>query len=229
MAKEKVCAVFGLGSFGMELCAVLVEKGARVIAFDNDARLIDRVKDTVAQALLIDSTNEDAMAEGPLADVDMAVVAMGENIEASVLTTALLKKTGVPFILARALTDIHARVLKQIGADEVVNLEIDEGRRVADMLMSREVLDSIPVSVDFSIVEIYTPQKYIGDSVGVLQTRQKVRVIALKRPDMTVDNLGNPVRNERVIRPSELTELRDNDILILFGRNTDIDDLKAVK
>ena len=123
--KDRVFAVFGLGAFGSEICRSLSERGARVIAIDNQPRLIERIKEDVTQALLLDSTDEEALSGAPLEDIDVAVVAIGDDIEASILTTALLKSMGIPFIRARAVTDIHLKVLKQVGADEVVNLAGD--------------------------------------------------------------------------------------------------------
>jgi trk system potassium uptake protein TrkA len=228
MAKEKVFAVIGLGSFGRKVCEVLVDRGGKVIAIDNDPGLIDKVKDTVTQAVLLDATDEANIADAPFDDVDTAVVAIGDNIAASVLTTALLKRIGVGYVLARAVSDLHEQVLRQVGADEIVNIEIDEGQRVALRLISPEVLDRIPVSQSISVAEMYAPESFIGKSLAKLDLRKQfsITVIAITRIELSVDEVGNSVRNERVVFPTPQETLQDSDVLLLVGKNEDIDALK---
>jgi len=230
MAKEKVFAVFGLGAFGNEVCRVLSEKGGKVIAFDNRPQPIEKVKDEVSQVMVLDSTDEDALRSAPLENVDIAIVAIGDDVEASILTTALLKNIGVPYIIARAVTDIHMRVLRQIGANEVINLEIEEGQRVASRLLTTEVLETIPVTEDYSIVELYVPESMVGKSLERLNLRQEyhVNVIAIERFKTNVDEEGNPVKEERVILPTKDDVVLTDDILIVVGRNSDIEAFKDV-
>jgi trk system potassium uptake protein TrkA len=230
MAKEKVFAVFGLGAFGNEVCRVLSEKGGKVIAFDNRPQPIEKIKDEVSQVMVLDSTDEDALRSAPLENVDIAIVAIGDDIEASILTTALLKNIGVPYIVARAVSDIHMRVLRQIGANEVINLEIEEGQRVASRLLTAEVLETIPVTEDYSIVELYVPESMVGKSLERLNLRQEyhVNVIAIERFKTSVDDEGNPVKEERVILPTKDDVVLTDDILIVVGRNSDIEVFKEV-
>jgi trk system potassium uptake protein TrkA len=230
MAKEKVFAVFGLGAFGNEVCRVLSEKGGKVIAFDNRPQPVERIKDQVSQVMVLDSTDEEALRSAPLENVDIAIVAIGDDVEASILTTALLKNMGIPYIIARAVTDIHMRVLRQIGANEVINLEIEEGQRVASRLLTTEVLETIPVTEDYSIVELYVPESMVGKSLERLNLRQEyhVNVIAIERFKTNVDEEGNPVKEERVILPTKDDVLLTDDILIVVGRNSDIEAFKEV-
>jgi trk system potassium uptake protein TrkA len=231
MAKEeKVFAVFGLGAFGMEVCRGLIDKGGKVIAFDHQPQRIEKIKDLVTQVMALDSTDEDALRSAPLENVDVAIVAIGDDVEASILTTAILKNIGVPYIVARAVTDVHMRVLRQIGANEVMNLEIEEGRRVASRLLTAEVLETIPVTEDYSIVELYVPETMVGKSLERLNLRREylVNVIAIERFKTTVDEEGNPVKEERVILPLKDDVLLSDDILIVVGRNSDLDAFREV-
>jgi trk system potassium uptake protein TrkA len=231
MAKEeKVIAVFGLGAFGNELCRELAEKGGKVIAIDNRPQPIEKIKEVVNQAMVLDSTDEDALRGAPLENVDIGIVAIGDHIEASILTTALLKNMGVPYIIARAVSDIHMRVLRQVGANEVINLEIEEGRRVASRLLSTEVLENIPVTEDYSIVELYVPETMVGKTLERLNLRRqyRVNVIAIERFKTTVDEVGNPVKEERVILPTKDDVLLSEDILIVVGRNSDLEAFREV-
>jgi trk system potassium uptake protein TrkA len=228
--EEKVFAVFGLGSFGSEVCRVLSEKGARVLAFDHRPEPVEKVKEVVKQAHLLDSSDEDDMMSAPLEGIDVAIVAIGEDTEASILTTALLKNIGVPYIIARASSDIHMRVLKMVGATEVINLEIEEGRRVASRLLAVEALDTIPVTDDYSIVEFPVPESMVGKSLETLNLRKvhQVNVIAIERFENAVDGEGNPAREERVILPDKDDILVHGDVLIVVGRNSDIEALSEV-
>jgi len=231
MAKEeKVFAVFGLGAFGNEVCRVLTEKGGKVIAFDNRPQPIEKIKDTVSQAMVLDSTDEDALRSAPLENVDVAIISIGDDVEASILTTALLKDIGIPYIIARAVSEVHMRVLRQIGANEVLNLEIEEGRRVASRLLTAEVLETIPVSHDYSIVELYVPESMAGKSLQRLNLRDEyqVNVIAIERFKSTVDEEGNPVKEERVILPTGDDVLLNDDILIVVGSNSDLEAFREV-
>jgi trk system potassium uptake protein TrkA len=222
--------VFGLGSFGSEVCRVLSEKGARVLAFDHRPEPLEKIREVVKQTHLLDSSDEDAMMSAPLEGIDVAIVAIGEDTEASILTTALLKNIGVPYIIARASSDIHLRVLKMVGATVVINLEIEEGRRVASRLLTVEAVDTIPVTDDYSIVEFPVPESMVGKSLENLNLRKvhQVNVIAIERFENAVDGEGNAAREERVILPDKDDILVHGDVLIVVGRNTDIEALSEV-
>ncbi len=227
--REKVFAVIGLGSFGERLCEELSEKGGKVLAIDNQAKLIERVKDMVAQSILLDSTDEEAMNQVPFADVDTAVVAIGDNIEASILTTAILKRIGIPRILSRAVSEIHQQVLWQVGADEIINIEIDEGTRLAQRLISPEILDRIPISEKISLSEVFVPSDFAEKNLSQLDLRNKmhVNVVAIRRTSLTVDEEGDTVRSERIVFPDAETKLEESDVLLLVGLNEDLDSFRS--
>ncbi|MBN2050575.1 MAG: TrkA family potassium uptake protein [Spirochaetales bacterium] len=228
MAREKVFAVIGLGTFGRRVCEVLAEKGGKVLAIDVKPDLVEKVKNIVTQAVLLDSTDEEALSLVPFEDVAVAVVAMGDNIEASIITTALLKRIGIPYIVARAVSDIHQQVLRQIGADEVINIEIDQGQRLAQRLISPEVLDRIPITESISLAELYVPKPFIGDTLEKLDLRKKMRVniVSIRRVALSVDEEGNPVKNETIVFPEAGEVLLESDLLFVVGKNEDIDNFK---
>lgn len=230
MSKErgKVYAVVGLGTFGRHVAEVLAERGRKVVAIDNDAALIDRVKDTVAQAVLLDATDEESLASAPFDDVDVAVVAIGDNIAASILTTALLKRIGVPYVLSRSISELHEQVLKQIGADEIVNIEVDEGQRVAMRLISPEILDRIPVSKSISVAELYAPRSFVGCTLGEIDLRNRfnINIVSITRLDVRVDEIGNPIHDKKIFFPTSDDVLQEADVVLVVGRNEDIDALK---
>jgi len=223
---DKVFAVIGLGAFGRQLCSTFMEKGATVIAIDNQSAIIEKIKDEVSQAVRIDSTDEESLNQVPLEDVETAIVAIGDNVEASILTTALLKRKGIPFILSRAISELHMQVLRQIGADEVVNLEIDEGRRIAQRLVAPEIIDRSSLGESLSLAELKVPKKLAGKTLLKLDLRKRSRVsiVIIRRVLVTVDEIGNPMRNEQVIFPAADTVLEEEDILLVVGKTTDIEE-----
>ena len=223
--KDKIFAVIGLGVFGLKVCEVMAERGGRVIAIDKDPSLIEKVKDIVTQSILLDSTDETAMNQIPYADISVAIVAIGEHIEASILTTAILKRLGIPYIVARAVTEIHHQVLRQVGADEVVNIEIEEGQRIAQRLISPEVLDRISVTENISVAEVYVPKDFLGKTLAKLNIRNKmhVNIVAILRTTLSVDEEGNPVKTDNAVFPDAAEILQESDIMLIVGKNEDLD------
>ncbi len=140
---EKVFAVIGLGSFGRQLCTTITENGGKVIAVDNDPVLVDQMNEVVTKAVILDSTDETALSALLSDEVDIAVVAIGDNIEANILTTAILKQIAVPYVISRSVTDLHQKVLKQIGANEVINLETGGGIRLGKRLIAPQLLERV--------------------------------------------------------------------------------------
>ncbi|RKX84318.1 MAG: TrkA family potassium uptake protein [Spirochaetes bacterium] len=223
--KDKIFAVIGLGVFGLKVCEVMSERGGKVIAIDKDPSLIEKVKDIVTQSILLDSTDETAMNQIPYADISVAIVAIGEHIEASILTTAILKRLGIPYIVARAVTEIHHQVLRQVGADEVVNIEIEEGLRIAQRLISPEVLDRISVTENISVAEVYVPKDFLGKTLAKLNIRNKmhVNIVAILRTTLSVDEEGNPVKTDNAVFPDAAEILQESDIMLIVGKNEDLD------
>ncbi len=227
---ENIFLVIGLGSFGMQTCEELAAKGARVIAVDNRPELIEKIKDTVTQAFLLDSTDELHLSNLPIEDVDMAIIAIGDNIEANILTTALLKQAGVPYIIARASTELHHRVLKQVGANEILDIEKTAGKQLAEKIISPDILDSVPITMEISIAEVYLPESFAGQNLADIDLpgKMSLTVSAVKRARISIDEEGSPVSNEQVVFPSSETVLEHGDILIVIGRNDDIERLKGI-
>jgi trk system potassium uptake protein TrkA len=228
MPDDKTFAVFGLGTFGFEVCRVLSEKGGKVIAVDVNSGLVEKAKEIVTQAVLIDSTDEDSLKNAPLDNVDVGIVAIGDDMQASILTTAILKNRGIPYIIARAISDIHAQVLRQVGATEILFIEIEEGRRLAIKLISPDVLDRIPISKNQTLAEVAVPVGFVKKTLGKLDLLKKlgITVISVKRISTKIDDMGNPEKEELVIQPASTTVLEDADVLVVLGKDEDINRLK---
>jgi len=230
MAKTRTFAVIGLGSFGSTICGVLAEKGASVIAMDRDPVSVERIKSLVSAAVLLDTTDENSLLKAPLEDIDVAIVAIGDDIQASILTTALLRQQGVPYIVARAVSGIHETVLRQVGANEVINAEIDMGARTARRLVAPDVLDSVPLSADVSLTEMLAPEYFHGKNLEDLDLEKKMRlrVVGLIRYRMDLDDSGNSVRREELVFPCGKDAFEEGDRLFVLGRNADLDEFRKI-
>ncbi|MFH1782007.1 MAG: TrkA family potassium uptake protein [Candidatus Omnitrophota bacterium] len=214
-------AVIGLGRFGLSVAKTLSEKGHQVLAIDKDEELVQSVSDTVTESVQVDSTDEKALRAVGIMNVDVAVVAIGTNLEASVLTTLLLKELGVAYIVARAVTDEHSKVLEKVGASKVVNLEKDMGVRVANSLVSPSVLEHIELSPEFGIMETVVPKEYIGKSIRDLDVRAEhdLNIIAVRKK-------GPDEKAEINVAPKADYIVKDEDVFIIIGSNDHLDKFK---
>lgn len=222
---KKTFAVVGLGMFGRKVCEVLSSKGGEVIAIDNTAGQVNKVKEFVTQAILLDSTDEESLEEAPFDQVDVAIVAIGDNIEASILTTTLLKQMGVPYIVSRAVNKTHFQVLKQVGADEVINIEEDQGTRTALNLIAPSVMEKVRLSRNIVVSEMHLPLKYINFKLSDLElkARFQIALAGLRRNNLSIDSEGGSLRSEEFILPETNQELQEGDVLILLGEEKNIE------
>ncbi|MDA3849762.1 MAG: TrkA family potassium uptake protein [Spirochaetaceae bacterium] len=225
---NKIFAVIGLGIYGRTICEILTDKGGEVIAIDNTVEQINRVKDFVSQAILLDSTDEDALTDAPFDQVDVAIIAIGDNIEASILTTTLLKQLGVPYIVARAVNKTHYKVLKQVGANEVINIEEDQGMRLALNLIAPSIMEKVQLSKTIIISELLLPKKYINQKLSALDLKKQFQLglTALRRNNLTLDAEGGTLRNEALLFPEEDDKLLEGDILIMVGQEEKIEEFQ---
>ncbi|KQX45396.1 MULTISPECIES: potassium channel family protein [unclassified Paenibacillus] len=209
---RKQFAIIGMGRFGSSVAKTLSQLGFEVLAIDHREETVQEVSAFVTHAVQADSTDEEALRALGIRNFDVVVVAIGEDIQASILTTLILKEMGIPTIIVKAVNDLHGKVLKKIGADKVVYPERDMGQRVAHHLISSNIIDYIELSADYSIVEIKVSTQMIGKSLKQLDIRAKYgcNVIAIKQ-------------NEQLIIPPIAEEpLRMDDILVIVGKNSNL-------
>ena len=224
MAQKHNFAVIGLGAFGASICDVLVEKGTNVVAMDRDPLVVEQIKGRVSAAVLVDTTNEESLLKAPLENIDVAIVAIGDNLEASILTTMLLKQRGIPYVVARAVSALHATVLHRVGANEVINIEVETGTRIARRLVAPDVLDSVPLSSDVSLTEQLAPKFFFGKTLAEidLEAKMKLKVEAVIRTVIDLDDSGNSMRRETLLFSEPSLTIEEGDKLFLLGRNIDL-------
>lgn len=215
MAKKQY-AIIGLGRFGSSIATYLSEMGYEVLAIDEDSQRVQDVAHLVTHAVAADSTDEEAMKALGIRNFDVVVVAIGQDIQSSILTTLILKDLGVPQIIVKAQTELHGKVLGKIGADKIVYPERDMGLRVAHRLISPNILEHIELSDDFSIVEMKLPSAMYDKSLKQLDVRAKYgcNVLAVKRRDEM--NITFPADEP----------LREGDVLVIVGRNENLTKLE---
>jgi len=158
----KQVAVIGLGRFGSSVARTLAESGCEVLAVDVDEVRVKAIADEVTDAVRANALEEEALRALGLRNFEVVVVAIGHEVEASILVTVLLKEMGISKIVAKAQDELHGRVLQKVGADMVVFPERDMGVRLAHTLISRNVIDEIQLSTDYSILEMVAPHRFLG-------------------------------------------------------------------
>lgn len=210
---KKDFAVIGLGRFGGSICRELSEEGMEVMAIDLDEDKVNEFANIASHAVVGDSTDEAVLKSLGIRNFDHVIVAIGDNIQSSILTTLMLKELGVKFITVKAQNDYHEKVLSKIGADRIVHPERDMGRRIAHNLISNNVLDYLELSDEHSIVEIVVNNKLSGHTLIDLDIRAKygINIVAIKRG------------KEIFVSPQADEVIHKEDILILIGADTDID------
>ena len=209
---KKEFAVIGLGRFGGSICRTLAEQGIEVMAIDINEDRVNDYSMIASHAVVGDSTDEKVLKELGIRNFDHVVVAIGDNIQASILTTIILKEHGVQNITVKAQNDYHEKVLVKIGADHVVHPERDMGKRIANNMISNSVLDYLELSDEHSIVEIVASEKIDGHSILNLDIRAKygINIVAIKR------------KNEIIVSPQANEIINEKDILIVIGAYVDI-------
>ncbi len=204
--------VFGLGKFGRSVAQTLAENGKEVLAIDNNEEIIQDIADVVTHAVQADVTDSDALKALGVGNFDVAVIAISNNLQASIMSTILAKEMGVPYVIAKASNDIHKRVLEKVGADKVIFPEREIGVRIANNLVSETFVDFIELSDDYSIVELSVVEEWAGKSLKELNMRVNygINVMAIRKGD----NIS--------ITPGPDLVLQSADILVVIGANPDL-------
>ncbi|MCC6221976.1 MAG: TrkA family potassium uptake protein [Thermoleophilia bacterium] len=185
MARQREFLVAGLGRFGGALARTLVDLGHGVLGIDTDERRVQGHAGVLTHVVQADSTDPEAMAQVGAADFTTAVVAIGTNIEASILTTSVLVDLGIRRIVAKAITDAHGRILQRVGAHRVVFPERDMGIRVAHTVAGRSTLDYVQLDQGFALVETVAPAEVVGKTLAEAEVRRRygITVVCVKPKD----------------------------------------------
>lgn len=203
----KQYAVIGLGRFGTSIARRLHEAGQEVLGIDINEESVEDAEGYVTHAVVADSTEEKALTSLGIKNFDCVIVAIGDDIQSSILTVMLLKNLGIRKIIAKAISKRHGQVLDAIGAHWIIYPERDMGERVANQLLSPNMLNYLELSKSYNIEEIIVPSKMVGKNLRELNVRAKfnVSVIAILRND------------DIIVSPSPDELLQNEDILVTIG------------
>ncbi len=211
--------VLGLGNFGASIAVKLTELGHDVIGVDTDKNKVNDLKDKITYSVCLDSSNLQSVTTLPTKEVDLAIVAIGEDFGASVMTTALLKQLKVKKLICRAISQVHEAVFNAIGVDEIVHPEQETAERLAYRLHLSGVIDAFTICENIMVVKVTAPEEFIGKTIENIDfITAQIQLVAILRASLKSNIFG--------IRTSKLndigrfvpeTMIEENDVLVLYG------------
>lgn len=218
--------IIGLGNFGSSLAVNLTAGGHEVIGIDTSMQKVDAFKDKITHTINMDCTDMHALTTLPLKDTDVVVVAIGEDFASSLMATATLKQLNVKRLVSRTMSSVHRAVVEAIGVDEIISPEEESAERLSKRLEMKGVLDTFYLSDEYNITEIRTPEAFVGKSIKEANFRGNfnINVLTIIREEKALLNFGKKKRKVLgVVSPDMIIE--EDDILVLFGRIKDVEDL----
>ncbi len=215
--RRKTFMVIGLGRFGSALAVALTKLGHEVMGVDRSMDVLEDLKDLVSEVVQLDGTNPRALRDLGVQDYDACIVGRGEDLGDSISITMNLRDLGARHIIAKAVSDRHARVLEKIGADQVVFPERDMGERLAHMLVSARISDFFELAPNVSVLEIEPPTSTVGRNLVQLALRPTygITVIGIRRGEQFMHSPGGD------------TVVNDGDRLVVLGEETAIEEFLA--
>ena len=202
--RENEFAVIGLGRFGVNLARRLEEMGHSVLGIERDPQLAKEVEDKITEVLVLDATNPDALAEADITAFKTVVVAISDDFETNALITSTLKDMGIPNIICLAGSSRHQEILLRIGANRVVIPARESGIHLANELSTPGLLNSLPLSPDYSLIEIHTPKGMLGRKVSECEEHEVALLLIVRG-------------NELILSPDGELKLEQSDILVVVG------------
>jgi trk/ktr system potassium uptake protein len=214
----KRVVVIGLGIFGSQLARQLYDKGIEVVAIDKNKDVVQRIKDHSTKAVLADATDKEVLESIGIDAGDTVVISFGEDLSASTLLTLYLKEMKVKEIIVKVPNEDYKRILLKVGASEAIIPEREIANKVARSIISPNVLEYLPISEDYTIVELAPPSSFIGKSLAELDLRKRYQVQVIAIRDVLLEKL------QMVPRASSI--IKDSDVLVIIGREEDIQRIK---
>lgn len=215
--KKNQYVVVGLGRFGSSISKELIKLGHEVLGIDLNEEIVNEMSSQLTHTVVADATDEDVLKSLGIRNFDCAVVAIGDDIQSSILTAIVLKDLGVGQVVAKALSELHGKVLTKLGVDRIVYPERDMGIRVAHQLNMPNLLDYIEISKDYTIVELSVPKRLCGYTIQQLDPRAKYgcSVVAINK------------QSGIIIAPTAGDVVNEKDVLVIIGTNSQIDEFES--
>ncbi|GAB6157295.1 TrkA family potassium uptake protein [Desulfotomaculum varum] len=215
----KQFAVIGLGRFGSSVARSLAKMGYEVLALDNSEERVNDIIEDVTHGIQIDALDEHALKAVGIRNFDVVVVAIGQDVQASILVTVILKEMGIKYVVAKAQNDLHGKVLQRVGADKVVFPERDMGVKLAHALVSKNVMEQISLSADYSLVEMLAPNQFVNKTLAQSEARNRygVSILAIRRGD------------QMIISPGANQVIQEGDVLVVIGKTEKLKHFETVE
>ncbi len=209
-------AVIGLGKFGFHVAQGLAQQGLSVMAVDKDEEHLKTVSEFVQDAVILDSTDVHALKEAGMSNIDVAIVSIGTNIEASILTVMALKEIGVATVIAKAITRIHGQILSKIGASKVIYPEMETAKKLVIKIVKNMQYETIDLSITIKLAKLPVPKFWVGTSIlsPIFESQYHLKPVAYKHQDTWHTKFEN---ND---------VLEKGDLIVVIGDNTHIEELR---
>ena len=220
----KRVGIIGAGRFGLSLAEALAETGTEVLLIDRNSALVQDAIKKVTWAVQCDATSASALEAAGISECDTVVVAIGSNVEASMLVTANCKELGIKTVISKATSEIHGKILDKLGADHVVYPDRESANRLARNITEHNAYDLLEISEGLSLAEIDVPEACVGKTLAEADLRKKsgVTVLCIRRPD-----LKNKRKPLQIVIPNPNDAFEAEDKLIVFGTTSGIDALSG--
>lgn len=207
--------VIGLGKFGFHVAKGLAQQGENVIAIDNDEEKVRDINEFVQDAIMLDSTDIRALREAGIGDAEIAIVSIGEHIEASILTVMALKELGIETVMAKAITQVHGQILSKLGAAKVIYPEMESAKKLVKKIVANMLYETIDLSITMKIAKMTVPAFWVGTSIlsPIFEEEYEVKAIAYKHQDEWHTSF------------EQNDILEKGDILVVLGNSSDIEAL----
>lgn len=214
-------AVIGLGTFGLSIAKSLFQKGHDVLAIDKRKELVQKTQEFSTQAVVGDGTDKDLLIRLGISDIDVGIVGIGSNLGASILTAMHLKELNIKRIIARAINEDQGRILAKVGATDVIFPERDMAIKIAQGLDTPNILDFLPITEEYQVVELMPPKLFVGKSIRELDLRRKygIQIIAIRELV--------PEKMHILVSPD--FAIKNSDVLVVIGKAEDIAKVEKLK
>lgn len=222
---KKSFAIIGIGQFGYQVAITLTQKGFEVLAIDENEEVIEEIKDLVSHGIILDSTDEKAIRSASISNVDVAIVAIGTNVQSSLLTTALLQKLNVSNIYVRFISNLQENILTSMGIKHIIGIEKEMGIQVANTLSTEKVGRYIPISERHSLMEIAVPKGLVSKTLKNLHIRSQFRIniVGIKTRVPSINDDGEvSYRIEMTDVPDPNYPLKKEDMLVIAGTDDNL-------
>lgn len=230
MAKKQF-GVIGLGTFGSNVAKELFKRDFPVLAIDYKEDIVNKISPFVTQAIVADATDDNSLKEAGIADCDTVIISMGEDVETSILATLIAKDLGVKNVIVKCASQWHSKIAVKIGADKVIYPELEMAKKLAESMASPNILEQIEFSKDYNLVEIIAPKDFWEKAIKDTGIRNKfgINIIAIKRQVPFINDDGqSDIKEETNVAPGPDDEILENDVLVVVGKDEQINKLKKL-